>query len=701
MSNRLATETSPYLRQHAENPVDWFPWGDEAFELAAREDRPVMLSVGYSSCHWCHVMAHESFEDDATADYLNQHFVSVKVDREERPDIDAIYMEATQAMTGAGGWPMTVFLTPDGRPFFCGTYFPKEGRGTQANFLQVLGAIQDAWANQREDLLEQAGRLVEAIRRSPATDDAGPLPDVAVLDEATMAMLSAHDDRWGGFGSAPKFPQSMSLDHLLRHHHRTGSAAALDAVTTSLDAMAAGGIYDHLGGGFSRYSVDEHWVVPHFEKMLYDNALLVRVYLHAWQVTGDERHLQVVEETIEYVLRDLTRPGGGHYSAEDADSLPATPPDRAAADTGHDAPHAVEGAFYVWQPDEVARVLDDAGLEEHLTEVLEWYGIVDGGNFEGASIPNRLHARGRLARPPHIEAARAALLRDRGYRPRPGLDDKVLTEWNGLMLASLAEAAAATGRADWLGSAIETAEFLCANLRAGSTDGAPGRWLRSWQADVDDGAGGARHLAYGSDHGALIDGFLTLHEATGTRRWLDEAISTAESLLELFWDPDGGIWTTGDDAETLVTRPKDIMDNATPSANSQAAVGLLRLEAHTGESRYGEHARRILRALGPLSARHPLAFGNLLWAVALEAVGITEVVVTGERDDLVDVVLQRFRPLDVTAWGEPGDGPLWDGRTETGEQGRAYVCRDHVCAAPAHTVEELRAQLHPAHPEHR
>ncbi len=690
MANRLATETSPYLRQHADNPVDWFPWGDEAFDLARAEDRPVLLSVGYSSCHWCHVMAHESFEDEATAAYLNEHFVSVKVDREERPDVDAIYMEATQAMTGHGGWPMTVFLTPDREPFFCGTYFPNEPRQGQVSFRQVLAAIDDAWRNQRDELLAQAQRLVDTIRHSPAPEGSGALPDASVLDEATMAMLAAHDPAWGGFGRSPKFPQSMSLDHLLRQHLRTGSDAALRAAITSLDAMAAGGIHDHLGGGFSRYSVDERWLVPHFEKMLYDNALLVRTYLHAWQVTGEQRHLDVVESTIGYVLRDLTRPGGGHWSAEDADSVPAPPPDRAPAGPPG---HPEEGAFYVWQSAEVARVLDDAGLIEHLDEVLQWYGIVDGGNFDGASIPNRLHARGQLERPTHIEAARQALLHDRGFRPRPGLDDKILTEWNALMVTALAEAASATGRADWLSAAVDTATFLCDHLRTAPDERGRRRWLRSWHADVDDGAGGARHLGYASDHGALIDAFVTLYEATGTLRWLHEATATADALLELFWDTGGTVWSTGSDAEVLVTRPKDLTDDATPSANSLAAVGLLRLEAHTGESRYGEHARSILRTLGPLAARHPLAFGNLLWAVELHAVGITEVVITGERDDLVDVARQRFAPLEVLAWGEPGQGPLWEGRSEQGEHGRGYVCHDHVCAAPAHTVEELRAQL--------
>ncbi len=683
MANRLAHETSPYLRQHAENPVDWYPWGDEAFELARSTDRPVLLSVGYSSCHWCHVMAHESFEDPTTADTMNSRFVNIKVDREERPDVDAIYMEATQAMTGHGGWPMTVFMTAEGEPFFCGTYFPAEPRGAQPTFGQLLDAIDDAWRNRRPELHEQAQRLVASIRRNPSAPDGTELPGATVLDEATMSMLAAHDPNGGGFGQAPKFPQAMSLDHLLRQHRRTGSTTALQAAVVSLDAMASGGIYDHLGGGFSRYSVDERWLVPHFEKMLYDNALLTRTYLHAWQLTGHQRFLQVVEETIGYVLADLSHPGGGRYCAEDADSLPSPGSD-----------HAEEGAFYVWAPDDVTEVLTHAGLAEHTDDVLAWYGITNGGNFEGASIPNRLHARGQLERPAEIEAARAALLAARSTRQRPGLDDKVLTEWNALMLATLAQAAAATGRADWLEAATDTATFLCEHLRRPSSGGSgPGRWMRSWQADLDDVIGGARHLAYAADHGALIDGFLCLYEASGELRWLHEAISTADALLELFWDPDGGFWSTGDDAEQLISRPKDLMDNATPSANSMAAVGLFRLEAHTGESRYGEHARTILRTLGGVAARHALAFGNLLWAVELHAVGATEVVITGDRPELVHVVQRRFLPTTVLAWGEAGDGPLWEGRTEVGDTGRAYVCRNHVCRAPVDTVDELTGQL--------
>ena len=683
MPNRLAAETSPYLRQHADNPVDWYPWGQEAFDLARATDRPVLLSVGYSSCHWCHVMAHESFEDPDIAALMNEHFVNVKVDREERPDVDAVYMEATQAMTGSGGWPMTVFMTAQGEPFYCGTYFGPRPRGETPTFTRLLSAIHDAWVNRRDELMEQAGRLVASVRRNPSAPDGTVLPQVEVLDEAAATMLAAHDPTWGGFGRAPKFPQAMSLDHLLRHHRRTGDEGALAAVVGSLDAMAAGGIHDHLGGGFSRYSVDERWLVPHFEKMLYDNALIPRTYLHAWKVTGEQRFLDVVDSTISYVLEELSHPDGGRYSAQDADSLPRA-----------DAEHAEEGAYYLWTPTEVAEALAGAGLTERTAEVCEWYGVTENGDFEGRSVPNRLHDPGRTGRPPHIEAARAALCAARARRPRPGLDDKVLTEWNGLMLATLAEAAAATGRADWLDAARATATFLCERLRHDDPR-RPGRrrWLRSWQADADGGQGAAAHLAYAADHGALLDGFLCLYEATGEQRWLDEAVEAAEDLLELFWDMDGGVWSTGDDAEELVARPKDLMDNATPSANSMAAVGLLRLEAHTGDSRFGEHARTILRTLGGVAARHALAFGNLLWAVEWHVVGATEVVVTGDRPDLVAEVHRRFLPTTVLAWGEPGDGPLWAGRDESGHDGRAYVCRDHACAAPVGTTELLAQQL--------
>jgi uncharacterized protein len=665
--NRLADETSPYLRQHADNPVDWYPWGDEAFAAARRDDRPVLLSVGYSACHWCHVMAHESFEDPEIAALMNDLFVNIKVDREERPDVDEIYMEAVQALTGQGGWPMTVFLTPDGRPFFGGTYFPSTRRGGMIAFPELCRRIDELWRTRRPDIDSQAGQLTAALGRSVLVEPADGSPGGDALEAAVKALRQQHDDARGGFGGAPKFPQAMSLDLLLRAVARrpVPDADIPGVVETSLDAMASGGIYDHLGGGFARYSVDAVWLVPHFEKMLYDQSLLVRAYLHGWQALGHERYRQVLDETVGYVLRDLRHPEGAFFSAEDADS------------------EGEEGRFYVWTPDQVVAALD--GDRDLADEVMAFYGVTPGGNFEGRTILNRIHARGGgavdLARPPRIEEARARLFAAREHRVRPGLDDKVLTEWNGLMLAALAEAAAATGRRDWLDAAVGTGEFLLRSLRRED-----GRWLRSWQA-----RGGARHLAYAADHAALVDAFVRLAEATGEARWLDAASSTADALLDLFWDEErGGVFTNGSDAEQLVARNKDLMDNATPSANSLAAVALLRLAALTGEERYRDRAERILRLAGSLATQHPTAFGHLLAAVDLAVNGIDEVVVAGDRPDLVEVVQSRFLPGAVLAWGERYASPLWEGR----DDGRAYVCRNYACRLPAEDPEALAAQLH-------
>jgi uncharacterized protein YyaL (SSP411 family) len=651
--NRLAQETSPYLRQHADNPVDWYPWGDEAFAAARERDVPILLSVGYSACHWCHVMAHESFEDPAVAAVMNDLFVTVKADREERPDVDAVYMEAVQAMTGSGGWPMTVFLHPDGRPFYGGTYFPPSGRQGMPGFVDLLRAVDDAWRNKRDELDDQAVRLTETIQRSASLGGGGPIPGPEVLDQAVGELVQAFDPDWGGFGRAPKFPQTMSLDLLLRR-------GVVEPVVVSLDAMASGGIYDHLGGGFARYSVDHRWLVPHFEKMLYDQALLARVYLHAWQVTGLDRHRQVLEETIGYVLRDLAAPGGGWCSAEDADS------------------EGVEGKFYVWSLDEV--------LELGGQVAADWYGVTAEGNFEGATILTR-PTRGDLARPPEVEAARAALFERREGRVRPGLDDKVLTEWNALFLSTLAEAAAACDRPDWLAAAVANGEFLLAQLRRPD-----GRWLRSWQADVPsvDGMTRAKYLAYAADHAALVDAFTRLAEATGDARWIGAARETAHALLDLFWDDEGGaLFTTGHDAEVLVARQKDLLDNATPSANSTAALALLRLAALTGEDRFQAAAEAILGVLAPIAGPHPTAFANLLAALDLHLTGATEIAVVGERPDLVEVVRRAWRPNAVLAWGQPYDSPLWEGRTD----GHAYVCRHFTCQQPVTTPEDLARQL--------
>jgi len=656
-TNRLASEASPYLRQHADNPVDWYPWGDEAFAAAAERDVPILLSIGYSACHWCHVMAHESFEDAAVADVMNRHFVNVKVDREERPDVDDIYMEATQAMTGQGGWPMTVVCTPDGRPFFAGTYFPKERRGGMIGFVELCERIDELWYTQRDDLLEQAEQLTGALGRSALLAPGDGLPAAADVDAAVDALRSAADAEWGGLGGAPKFPQPMAQEALAAAAAR-GDERALTALTTSLDAMAAGGIYDHLGGGFARYAVDGVWLVPHFEKMLYDNALLIRLYLHGWQLTGADRFRQVLAETVGYVLRDLRQPGGGTSSAEDADS------------------EGEEGRFYVWTDAQVRDVLGPAA-----DVALAWYGFRPGGNFEhGTTIPNRMHARGELARPPEVERARVALLAARGGRVRPGLDDKVLTEWNAYLVAALAEAGAAAGEPVWVDAAVETADFLLANLRRDD-----GRWLRAWQADA-----GPRHLAYATDHGAVVDAFTRLAEATGQARWIAAARQAADALIDLFWDHErGGVFTTGHDAEALIARPKDLMDNATPGANGLAAVGLLRLAALTGDDRYREHGEAVVRLLGAMAVQHPTAFGHVLAAVDLAARGTTEIVVAGDRPDLLAAARARFLPNAVLAWGERWDSPLWDGR----DDGRAYVCRHYSCQLPAEDVTTLESQL--------
>ena len=664
--NRLGGETSPYLRQHRDNPVDWYPWGPEAFAEARRRDVPVLLSVGYSACHWCHVMAHECFEDADVAADMNARFVNVKVDREERPDVDAVYMDAVQAMTGRGGWPMTVFLTPEGEPFYGGTYFPKPSFG------QLMAAITDAWRNRREDLDKNTDALREALSRTARLRPAGGVPGTAHLTRAVQHLAAGFDPEWGGFGEAPKFPSTMSLDLLLAAHLQSGDAGLREIVTTSLDAMASGGMYDHIGGGFARYSVDRQWLVPHFEKMLYDQALLIRVYAHAAVALGEARFGQIAAETVGYVLRDLRQPGGGFSSAEDADS------------PGPDG-HGHEGLFHTWTVAEVRAVLGaDAGV------ALEFYGITEAGNFEGRSIPNRLQARGSYERPPAVESARQRLFEAREQRPRPGLDDKVLTEWNALMISTLAEAGALLRRSDWIDAAEAAADFLRLELRRPD-----GRWLRSWHAG---GEPQARHDGLAPDHACLVDAFTRLAEATGAARWIDEARSVADTMLGHFWDEDnGGLFTTPDDGEMLVARQKDLFDNATPSANSTAAVALTRLAALTGETRYAEQADQILRLVGAVLDQAPSAFSHALSAVALREHGITEVAVVGDRRDLVDVVTERWRPAVVLAWGEPYESPLWDGRVD----GLAYVCQHYACQTPQDSPEGLRAQLSGLEPEPR
>jgi uncharacterized protein len=652
--NRLGQETSPYLRQHRDNPVDWYPWGPEAMAAAAERDVPILLSVGYSACHWCHVMAHECFEDIEVAELMNRLYVCVKVDREERPDVDSVYMDAVQAMSGRGGWPMTVFMTADGRPFFGGTYFPKP------NFLQLMNAVNDAWRDRRADLIGQADQLTTAIARTSQVEPAENMPGVEELNTALNQLAQRFDPAFGGFGEAPKFPSTMNLDLVLRAYLATSNDDALAIVTRSLEGMAGGGMYDHLGGGFARYSVDAEWLVPHFEKMLYDQALLVRLYTHAFQVTNDERWKQVVEETVAYVIRDLGQPEGGFSSAEDADSLDASG-------------HSHEGIFYTWTEDEIRAVLGaDADA------AIDWYGVTPRGNFESRNILFR-PIGAPLARSAEVEKARAALFEARLPRPRPGLDDKVLAEWNGLMFGAIAEAGAAFGRADWIQRAERCAEFLCDNMKVNS------RWRRSWQRE-----GGARHDALAADHAALAEAFIMLAAATGKARWIEEAHSVANDLLDHFWDADnGGVFTTANDGEQLITRQKDLMDNATPGANSMAANALYRLAALTGERRYHEHANRILQLVGNVIPQAPSAFSHMLFAVEVAHTGLYEVVIVGDRPDLVTALHATWHPNAVLAWGERFDSPLWEGRAD----GNAYVCQNFACQLPATTVEELLQQL--------
>ena len=606
MTNRLADATSPYLRQHRDNPVHWYQWGDEAFAESQRTGKPILLSVGYSACHWCHVMAHESFEDDATASVMNNLFVNIKVDREERPDVDAVYMDAVQALTGRGGWPMTVFLTPTGEPFYGGTYYPR------ATFVKLMEAVDDAWRNRRDELQQNVDALVETIGRTAVIPPADDIDAPALIASTVDTLRKNFDTTWGGFGGAPKFPSTFSLDLLLRIYSVNKDASLLPIVRTSLDAMAAGGMYDHLGGGFSRYSVDNQWLVPHFEKMLYDQALLVRVYLHQWQLTHEMRDEQVVREIVDYIARDLMHSSGGFYSAEDADSF-------------DEHGHSEEGAFYTWTPQEVRNAVSDDP-----DAVLAYWDITDDGNFEGRSIPNRIRQRGDLTRPASILRAQEEMLAVRSLRHRPGLDNKVLTEWNAMMLASLCEVAAAFSDARYTEMARANARFLADNLRLSD-----GTWRRSWQADATPAA---RHNALAHDLAHVVDAMTRMYELTSEHEWLDIANDAAKQLISGHWDAEhGGLFTVAAHAEQLVVRQKDLMDNATPSANSVAAMAFLRLSALTGDETLREYAQDILRLLARVAPNAPSAFGNALAAALLLHMGTTEMVIPGEVPEWLSV----------------------------------------------------------------
>lgn len=671
MANRLASETSPYLLQHRDNPVDWYPWGSEALARARGEDLPILLSVGYSACHWCHVMERESFEDEATAAFMNANFVCIKVDREERPDVDAIYMEAVQAFTGQGGWPMTVFLDPDGVPFYGGTYFPPDDSRGMPSFRMVMEAVLEAFHGKREEIRGRAetmvGRLEALGKLSP-----GGVPRPVRLDEAIATLLSRADPTNGGFGRAPKFPPASSLELLLSR------GVGGEQVERTLDAMLAGGIYDQLGGGFARYAVDSAWLVPHFEKMLYDNGLLARAYLHGWQVFGHERYRRACEETLDWLLREMRGPEGGFYSAYDADS------------------EGVEGKFYVWTPDEIRAILDaptavdlSGGIgakgRPRSEEILDYYGVTEAGNFEGKNI---LHlADGAAApAPAGLDAARAALLAARAERVPPGLDDKRLCSWNALAIAALAEAGAVLGRADYLEAAEACAEFILGTMRDDD-----GHLLRTYKD-------GRAHLnAYLEDHAFMVEALLVLYEAGFEPRWFAAARALAETMIERFGDPErGGFFSTSADHETLIARRKEVGDHPIPAGNSAAALGLARLAALSGEARFAEQARGVLALFGDPAVSHPDSFAHFLRALDFEHSSTREVaLVGGDLDALTGVVRATFRPNVVVAAGPAGatEPPLLDARTEVSGEPAAYVCEGFTCNLPVTDPAALEREL--------
>jgi uncharacterized protein len=654
MSNRLAQETSPYLLQHQDNPVDWFPWGPEALERAREEDKPILLSVGYSACHWCHVMERESFEDPKTAAYMNEHFVSVKVDREERPDVDAIYMEAVQTITGHGGWPMTVFLDPDGVPFYGGTYFPPDTSRGMPSFRMVMEAVVHAFESQREEIREKAPI---ARARLGAIGEVEPrdLPREAELEAAAERLLAGADRRNGGFGSAPKFPPASSLELLM-------ARGQTEVVELTLDRMLAGGIYDQLGGGFARYSVDAIWLVPHFEKMLYDNALLARAYLHGWQALGHERYRRACEETLDWMLREMRGPEGGFYSALDADS------------------EGEEGRFYIWTPAQIREVLGE-GAEP----VIEFYGVTEEGNFEGVNV---LHLAGGVEapEPEGLAETRGALFEARAQRVRPGLDDKRLTSWNALAIAVLADAGAVLGRDDYLDAARTCAEFVLDQLRDPA-----GHLLRTYKD------GRARLNAYLEDHAFLLEALLTLYESSFEEHWFHEARALAETTIERFGDPErGGFYSTSSDHEELIARRKEVGDHPIPSGNSSAAMGLLRLSALTGERHYEDWATGVFALFSKPAVEHPDAFAHLLRALDFHLSPTHEVALVGnDLGELATAV--RERPLfHLVIAGGPEDSeqpPLLAGRTTTDGEPAAYVCKNFTCQLPVTNPADLRNQL--------
>ena len=676
MSNRLANETSPYLLQHAENPVDWYAWGPEALEKAKREDKPILLSIGYAACHWCHVMAHESFEDEETARAMNENFVNIKVDREERPDIDGIYMQAVQAMTGHGGWPMTMFLLPDGSPFYGGTYFPPEDKHGLPSFRRILESVASAYSDRRDRVAQSAEQLKQIYSSNSSSARSGGGLSPQLLESAYRALSNSYDAQNGGLGSAPKFPATMALDFLLRYWKRTGTAHALEMVASSFVKMARGGIYDQIGGGFARYAVDATWLVPHFEKMLYDNALLARLGAYLWQSTGDDEVKRVTAEVVEWVEREMTSPDGGFYSSLDADSQ------------GH------EGKFYVWSEAEI-----DALLGADARAFKTYYGVTPGGNFEGQNI--LFVAGDRSATPARSRAdeelldailarAKRILYESRAKRVWPGRDEKILASWNGLMLRGIATAARALGRTDFGNLAIRNAEFLSREMVRN------GRVMRSHKEGV------TRISGFLEDHAAVALGFLAVYELTFDGRWVDRACEIADAMIEWFWDDQvGAFFDTAKDSEQLITRPRDVTDNATPSGTSLAVELLLHLSELQQNAEYRRRAVFTLEALGEPMTRYSTAFGHLLGCADMEINGAIEVAIVGDVKSaafkaLERVVAGQYVPSLVLAAGEPGKSPsvkLLEDRPLVEHKPTAYVCRGYSCDRPVTMPDALSDQL--------
>ena len=683
MPNRLINETSPYLLQHAHNPVDWYAWGDEALTRSREEDKPILLSIGYSACHWCHVMERESFEDESIASLMNANFVNIKVDREERPDLDAVYMEAVQMLTGSGGWPMTVFLTPEGKPFYGGTYFPPVDRMNIPGFPRILLAVTEAYRTNRGEIERVTGQLAEQMGRTGQLPQGNNLLSVDILHEAYSRLAANFDYQNGGFGAAPKFPQPMTPEFLLRYFHHGYNPRALDLVELTLEKMAHGGMYDQLGGGFHRYSTDAFWLVPHFEKMLYDNALLARLYLHAYQLTGNDLYKRITEETLDYVLREMTDPTGGFYSAQDADS------------------EGVEGKFFVWTPEEIREVLGEA--DGNLLG--GFYGVTDAGNFEESNILNipqspeafaLEHGIGEDDLASLIARGKPMLLEEREKRVHPLLDDKIISSWNGLMRRAFAEAGATLKRPDYLAAGTANATFMNQQMIV------DGRLLRTYRD------GRAKLQGYLEDYACVADGYLALYEATFQNAWLDGAVALADTMIELFWDEDvGGFYDTGTEHESLVTRPRDVFDNAQPCGGSVASEVLLRLAIITGNEDYSLKGARPLRSLSRLMTQAPGGAAYWLGVLDFYISLPKEIAIVGSNSDedtvaLLDTVFRSYLPNKVVVGMDPHQDssgsvaagiPLLEERGMVEGKPTAYVCQNYACQLPVNDPEALAIQL--------